>query len=177
MKSARLLTQLQARLTELAERLTPVAQQRSARARFDNQLFHSQSVRLADCLQEADRNMAQLRQAVTHQRSEQVAWYAERLVLQITALERELATQTLRKTEPAQADTGKTLYEKLAEHQEYERRLQSMIADRERQLESGVQPNAPLVQREIAALEGRLQRCRQALKNIERRIESRESHD
>ncbi|OON37501.1 prephenate dehydrogenase [Izhakiella australiensis] len=176
MKSDRLLAQLQAKLTELAERLAPVAQQRSARARFDNQLFHSQSVKLIDCLQEAERNMAQLSQAVAHNRSEQVAWSAERLVQQIAALERELATQSLRQSEPAEAEPGKTLYERLSEHQDYERRLQAMIADREKQLEQGTSASAPQVQREIAALEGRLQRCRQALKNIERRIESRENY-
>ncbi|SFN36464.1 restart primosome assembly protein PriC [Izhakiella capsodis] len=175
MKSDRLLAQLRAKLNGLAERLEPVFQQRSVRARFDNQLFHSQSLRLIDCLREAERNMTQLSHAVAHDRSEQVAWSAERLVQQIAALERELATQSLRKTEPAHAEPGKTLYELLSEHQDYERRLQAMIADRERQLEQCASSGAPKLQREIAALEGRLQRCRQALKKIERRIEYREN--
>lgn len=173
MKSDQLLTQLALHLQQLADNLAPVAHQRSAQARFDSQLFHTHSTRLSDYLHEAEQNMALLRQAVASQRSDQVAWMAERLVTQIAALQRELATQSMRKNERPQAPPGTSLYDKLAENQEFERRLRAMIADRESQLASANGPSA-LLQREIAALEGRLQRCRDAQKRIERSIEFRE---
>lgn len=173
MKSDQLLEQLAAMLKQLGDSLAPVANQRSAQARFDNQLFHTHSTRLSDYLHEAGQNLALLRQAVASQHSDQVAWMAERLVAQIGALQRELATHNLRKNERPLAAPGASLYEKLAEHQEFERRLRTMIADRESRLDVAEGPPAQL-QREIAALEGRLQRCRDALKRIERSIEFRE---
>lgn len=174
MKSALLLQQLEEKLEQLAEAVAPHSNQRTPRARFDAQLFHSHSTRLGDYMIEIKESMVMLRQSVAYQRTDRVAWMAERVVLQMGALQRELATQGLRKNE-AVAVPGENLYEKLAKHQDYERRLQAMIADRESQLahcETLVQQQN--MQREIAALEGRLQRCLQATKRIERVIEKRE---
>lgn len=95
---------------------------------------------------------------------------------QIAALQRELATQALRrKNQPKEAPEA-DLYHKLAEHQDYERRLIGMIQDREsllgRQTTLAAQQK---LQHELAALEGRLMRCRQALARIERNIERKEN--
>ncbi|WP_158783852.1 primosomal replication protein PriC [Pantoea sp. BAV 3049] len=175
MKSAHLLAQLEAKLEELAQAVAPHANKRTPKARFDSQLFHSHSTRLGDYLEEVRQSLNQLKQSVSAQRTERVAWMAERVVLQMGALQRELATQTLRKGETREEPESENLYEKLAKHQDYERRLRAMIADRESQLalqETLAQQQT--LQREIATQEGRLQRCQQALKRIERAIEKRE---
>ena len=90
-----------------------------------------------------------------------MAFLAEKLVAQIAALQRELATRALRrKNQPKEAPEA-DLYHKLAEHQDYERRLIGMIQDREsllgRQTTLAAQQK---LQHELAALEGRLMRCR-----------------
>jgi primosomal replication protein N'' len=175
MKSAHMLEQLASRLEQLAEAVEPHRNKRTPKARFDAQLFHSHSTRLGDYLLEIRESLKMLNQSVADQRTERVAWLAERVVLQISALQRELATQTLRKGEAVAEPVSENLYEKLAKHQDYERRLRDMITDRESQLancETLVQQQN--LQREIAAQEGRLQRCLQATKRIERAIEKRE---
>ncbi|MEM6160619.1 primosomal replication protein [Erwinia sp. P6884] len=175
MKSALLLQQLEEKLNQLAQAIAPHAGKRTPAARFDHQLFHCHTTRLGDYLLELQQSMAQLKQSVQDQRTERVAWMAERVVMQIGALQRELATQTLRKGETRAEPAAVNLYEKLAEHQDYERRLRAMVADRESQLATrDTLAQQQTLQREIAALEGRLQRCLQALKRIERAIEKGE---
>ncbi len=144
------------------------------RARFDKKLFTTHSTQLKDYLAEAQANLAQLQLSVKTGKTEQVAFVAEKLVAQIAALTRELATWKLRASEP-QKPAPENLYEKLSTHQDYERRLLAMISDRESRL--GIQTSLSAqqqLQREIAAQEGRLQRCRQAIARIERAIERRE---
>lgn len=175
MKHSDLLQHLDQQLALLAAAVAPYADTRTASARFDQQLFHCHTTRLGDYLQEVQQTLQGLKQSVTDNRAERVAWMAERMVLQMGALQRELATQTLRRNEKVPVQPAENLYEKLAEHQDFERRLRAMIADRESLLavqETLAQQQQ--LQRELAALEGRLQRCRQALKRIERQIENRE---
>lgn len=175
MKSAALLQQLDIQLEQLVRAVEPHANKRTAQARFDIKLFHCRTTRLGDYLLEVRQTLEQLKQCVRDNRTEGVAWMAERVVLQMSALQRELATQTLRSSESRAAPVKENLYEKLAEHQDFERRLRAMIADRESLLavqETLAQQQQ--LQREVAALEGRLQRCLQALKRIERGIENRE---
>ncbi|WP_380184267.1 primosomal replication protein PriC [Kalamiella sp. sgz302252] len=175
MKSAHLLEQLQAKLEELAQAVAPHANKQTPKARFDSQLFHCHSTRLGDYMQEVRQSLLLLRQSVNGQRTERVAWMAERVVLQMSALQRELATLKLRSRETPPEPEQENLYEKLAKHQDYERRLRAMVADRESQLgQQETLAQQQKLQREIAALEGRLQRCLQALKKIERAIENRE---
>ena len=175
MKSPNLLAQLDAQLEQLVQAVQPQINERATQARFDNQLFHNHSTRLGDYLQEIRQTMAQLKQSVQQNQPDRVAWMAERIVLQMSALQRELATRTLRKNEVRPVSVQENLYEKLTQHQDFERRLRAMIADRESLLavqETLAQQQK--IQRELAALEGRLQRCLQALKRIERNIEYRE---
>ena len=61
---------------------------------------------------------------------------------------------------------------KRLENQEFERRLFDMKREREKRLNAAeTLEEQQLLMREIAALEGRLTRCRQALDEIERVIE------
>lgn len=175
MRREYLLGQLAAQIKQLVHTLAPHAHEKASSARFDGQLFHCNSIRLGDCLQEVRQSLAMLKQSSISGSSESVAWLAERMVRQIGALQREVATQSLRKKDLQTVPEEESLYEKLAKHQDYERRLRAAIADRESQLAyqdtlSGQQK----LQREIAAQEGRLQRCLQALKRIEQAIEKSE---
>ncbi|RLR18291.1 prepilin peptidase, partial [Sodalis-like symbiont of Bactericera trigonica] len=118
--------------------------------------------------------LSHLFSAVEQGRTERVAWLAQRLTDQMLALSRELATQNLRHKHPASAP-AEDVYARLAEHQDYERRLQAMIRDRDSlRAAANDLARARKLQQEIAALEGRLMRCRQALTRLEYQIERRE---
>jgi len=172
----RLLQVLEQQIAALAAEVTPRGDAPIPQARFDAALFSNRGTRLRDYLAEVQRNFAQLQTAANDSRISQVAFLAEKLVAQITALQRELATQALRRKNQPKEVVAVDLYHKLAEHQDYERRLMSMIQDREsllgRQTTFVAQQK---LQHELAALEGRLVRCRQALARIERSIERKEN--
>ena len=176
MSTQRLLQVLAQQIAALAAEVTPRGDVPIPQARFDAALFANRGTRLRDYLAEVEKNFAQLQSAANDSRTSQVAFLAEKLVAQIAALQRELATQALRrKNQPKEAPEA-DLYHKLAEHQDYERRLIAMIQDREsllgRQTTLAAQQK---LQHELAALEGRLMRCRQALARIERNIERKEN--
>lgn len=176
MSTHRLLQVLEQQIAALAAEVTPRGDAPIPQARFDAALFSNRGTRLRDYLAEVQRNFAQLQTAANDSRISQVAFLAEKLVAQITALQRELATQALRRKNQPKEVVAVDLYHKLAEHQDYERRLMSMIQDREsllgRQTTFAAQQK---LQHELAALEGRLVRCRQALTRIERSIERKEN--
>ncbi|SLM63962.1 MULTISPECIES: primosomal replication protein PriC [Dickeya] len=169
-----LLKALAQQIDTLAHSVTPIAGQQAPRSRFDRQLFSSYGTRLGDYLDEIRHNYQHLQQYVQEQRQERVAFMAEKLLAQMTALQREVATQPLRKQEPTTPEP-QDLYQKLAEYQGYERRLLAMVQDRESLLSAeSTLTGQQRLQRELAALEGRLTRCRQALARLERHIERRE---
>ncbi|MDR0218835.1 MAG: primosomal replication protein [Enterobacteriaceae bacterium] len=148
--------------------------------RFDQALFHHHSNKLSGYLQEINQNMAQLKSCVRDNRTVQVQFLSERLVMQIEALKRELSTQPLRRQEDkfGRQSQERDLYQRLSEHQDYERRLVAMVDDRELQLNQQITlENKYKLQKEIAALAGRLARCRQALMRIEKAIEKQETSD
>lgn len=166
---------LEHQLTLLAQAVAPLADRPLAYSRFDRQLFQSHGTRLRDYLSEVEQNFQALRHLVEENSTERVAFMTEKLVAQIGALQREISTQALRRQEKTPVIVASDLYQKLAEHQDYERRLNLMIQDRESQLDRAVTLTAQQqLQREIAALEGRLTRCRQALTRLERQVERRE---
>ncbi len=173
MSSHPLIQTLEQQFAQLAHALESIADQPAAKARFDRALFSAHGTRLRDYLAETRANLEQLARAVEGKHLAQTRFLAERIVAQIAALRREEATQALRRAEPVTParDSG-DLYQKLAQHQDYERRLKDMIADRESRLSQcttlAQQQN---LQREIVAQEGRLARCRQALGKIEKQIE------
>ncbi|HGH4748895.1 TPA: primosomal replication protein PriC [Serratia marcescens] len=176
MSTQRLLQVLAQQIAALAAEVTPRGDAPIPQARFDAALFANRGTRLRDYLAEVEKNFAQLQSAANDSRTSQVAFLAEKLVAQISALQRELATQALRRKNQPKEAPEVDLYHKLAEHQDYERRLIAMIQDREsllgRQTTLAAQQK---LQHELAALEGRLMRCRQALARIERNIERKEN--
>ncbi|HDL6886474.1 TPA: primosomal replication protein [Yersinia enterocolitica] len=176
MSTEKLLKVLESQIEALSAQVGPQANMPSQQARFDLKLFGNHGNRFRDYLLEVHKNMAQLKQVVAENRTQQVAFLAEKLVAQISALQRELATQKLRKTNPEPKYNKLDPYHKLAEHQDYERRILAMIQDRESQLgKQNLLTEQQKIQKELAALEGRLMRCRQALIKIERSIEKKEN--
>ncbi|KHT19806.1 primosomal replication protein PriC [Pectobacterium brasiliense] len=175
MNTHRLLQALEQQINTLAKELEPLADKAVPQSRFDRQLFSSYGTRLRDYRAEVEQNLHAIKQLVAEQRTDRVAFLAEKLVSQIAALQRELATQSLRRQEQNTAPQPEDVYHKLAEHQDYERRLVSMIQDRESLLiTQTLFSEQQRLQKELAALEGRLSRCRQALSRLERQIERRE---
>ncbi|CBA28751.1 primosomal replication protein [Cronobacter turicensis] len=167
MRTPLLLQSLKTRLATLRELIEPLASQRHFSPRFDRQLFSCSGARLGDYLAEAEESLAHLEAAVTQGDAARVAWLAERLAAQIEALQREAATATLRRHENAHLPGGR-LHARLAEYQEYERRLLAMKTGRERRC---AENHDPQLAREIDALNERLARCRTAIARTERALE------
>ncbi|WP_413528097.1 primosomal replication protein PriC [Rahnella inusitata] len=175
MSTERILHVLDQQIETLSREIEPIGHVSATQARFDIALFSTKGTRLRDYLAEIKNNLRQLNQEVVEKRSAQVAFIAERLVAQITAMQRELATQTLRKTHQTPERKSHDNYTRLAETQQFERRLIAMIEDRETTLgQLATFSDQQRVQKELAALEGRLMRCRQALAKFERQIERQE---
>ncbi|MEB5707290.1 primosomal replication protein PriC [Pantoea anthophila] len=132
--------------------------------RFDSQLFHTKGTRLADYLQEVELNFARL--CDSSRDLSRSRWLAERLVDQIAALQREVSTQQLRlrREQPVQGPAPI----KYQEYREFERRLLAMIDQREQRLALAetlmIQQQ---LKQELETLEGRLARCRQAIRSVE----------
>ena len=176
MTTHRLLQALEQQIAALASEIQPRGDTPISQARFDVALFSNHGTRLRDYLAEIQKNFAQLQTAVKDNRTAHVAFLAEKLVAQLTALQREMATQTIRRKNQPKEVAVVDLYHKLSEHQDYERRLIAMIQDRESLLGQQTTFAAQKkLQQELAAFEGRLVRCRQALARIERSIERKEN--
>ncbi|ELY4775395.1 primosomal replication protein PriC [Cronobacter turicensis] len=167
MRTPLLLQSLKTRVATLRELIEPLASQRHFSPRFDRQLFSCSGARLGDYLAEAEESLPHLEAAVTQGDAARVAWLAERLAAQIEALQREAATATLRRHENAHLPGGR-LHARLAEYQEYERRLLAMKTGRERRC---AENHDPQLAREIDALNERLARCRNAIARTERALE------
>lgn len=152
-----LLQTLEERLATLRQRCAPLAQHATLSARFDRHLFRTRSTLLQGYLEEADANLAALRQAVKHEQLPQVAWLAEHLASQLEAISRETAAPGLGRWQ-----------RRRIQHQEFERRLLAMTQERKIRLAqaTGLVEQQTL-QKEVEIYEGRLARCRHALEKIE----------
>ena len=170
MKTALLLQTLQNQLTALRNQAAPLMQHATLKPRFDRQLFRTRSTLIKDYLDEAQHNLDELGRAVEKAQKEQVTWLATHLAEQIAALHREIAAWPLRVWDSPSAGATKWQRKRL-EHQEFERRLCEMKSERETRLKQvETLEEQQMLMREITALEGRLERCRKALDDIERVI-------
>ncbi|KUI99810.1 primosomal replication protein PriC [Vibrio sp. MEBiC08052] len=148
---------------------------------FDPQLFRCKSHLLEPCLSELKNTYHEIVQSQKHQRltAIQATYLTEKLLNQLNAIQRELATAELRKKEnhslPRETSIS-SLYQELSQHQDWERRLQEMIFETEQQLE--IKPMSPTekksCQQAILTLEQRLIRCQQSKQRIENKITARE---
>lgn len=67
--------------------------------------------------------------------------------------------------------SSQSLYQKLAETHEFERRLQVMLDEKQRELGDSNVRNRTKISEELLVLHQRLGRCRQAISKLERQIE------
>ena len=176
-------TRLKAHVDQLLKDAAAVDRQRGEAFRplFDEQLFQSRSKLLTPCVEEISQEIKSLQREQQSGRllASRTAHICDKIVAQIQAIQRELATQTIRKNEPKQNNTKQRpiheLYQDLAKHQEWERRLVGMSRDKAMMLNRCQSlAEQQILQKEILALEGRIQRCQSAVAQIEKQITFRE---
>ncbi|UIP28840.1 primosomal replication protein [Photobacterium sp. TLY01] len=171
------------RLSDLVDKLLSPAEaldhqrKESSKPLFDKQLFHGQSRLLVPCVREIQQEIAALKneQASGRLHATRARYVCEKILAQIQAVQREMATKQIRESEPKyqvkQRKTLHELYDELAQHQDWERRLAAMVKDKAFALEQAPQASSrqPL-QQQLLALEGRLARCQQAMTRLEKAI-------
>lgn len=168
MKTALLLEKLEGQLATLRQRCAPVAQFATLSARFDRHLFQTRATTLQACLDEAGDNLAALRHAVEQQQLPQVAWLAEHLAAQLEAIAREASAWSLREWDSAPPKIARWQRKRI-QHQDFERRLREMVAERRARLARVTDlVEQQTLHREVEAYEARLARCRHALEKIEK---------
>lgn len=149
---------------------------------FDERLFHSRARLLVPCVAEAQATYdtiirEQQSDRLTAMRAEHLT---EQLTAQITAIQRELSTQKIRKNEIKHSSYYRkpinVLYQELAQHQEWERRLKEMVRDKENALQRAPAMQRQQAQQALVATEQRLLRCQAAKLKIEQQITYREKN-
>ena len=149
---------------------------------FDERLFSCRSRLLTPCVKEAKATLAtitreQRENMLTAQRAE---YLTERLVAQISAMQREISTTKIRKNEIKHSSHFRkpinVLYQELAQHQEWARRLREMVFEKEQAVAHSPSFNRAEAQKALLATEQRLARCEAALLKLENQITYREKH-
>ncbi|MDD1782404.1 primosomal replication protein [Enterovibrio sp. ZSDZ35] len=177
------LTQLKAELQSLATKAADIDRRRGEGAKplFDERLFSCLSRLLSPCVAEAKGVVDTLEREKESGRLSNLraAHLCDKLINQLSALQREVATVSVRAKEktfvPKTRSSISQLYQDLAQHQDWERRLSDMVRDAESKLgrcETLAEQQA--AQKHLLTTEKRLSRCREAKKNIESRIAFRE---
>lgn len=176
------LKQLISTLEHLARQAADLDRSRGEhhQALFDERLFHGTARLLVPCVKEAQATLDTLIREqdngkLTALRAE---YLSERLLAQVSAIQRELATQAIRKKEPKHYSHFQkpinVLYQELAQHQDWERRLMEMVRDKQLAL-NGAPPFAQQqAQQALLTTEQRLERCRVAKVKLEKQITYRE---
>ena len=160
------LEKLKNQINELEQQLNLSEQQSYQEHYFDEHLFNTSKIETDNqfYLDKVKQTYLALCDAVLSEKRTQIEFLSERLINQITALTRELATVHLRKQTTDHIIT-ETLAEKHSRHLDYLRRLQEMKYELELSLES-------IEHTKIAALDNRIYRCEQAIKRIELDMEN-----
>lgn len=160
------LEKLKNQINELEQQLNLSKQQSYQEHYFDEHLFNTSKIETDNqfYLDKVKQTYLALCDAVLSEKRTQIEFLSERLINQITALTRELATVHLRKQTTGHIIT-ETLAEKHSRHLDYLRRLQEMKYELELSLES-------IEHTKIAALDNRIYRCEQAIKRIELDMEN-----
>ncbi len=147
---------------------------------FDERLFRGQSRLLSPCVKEAISTFESITREsqnglLTSLRAE---FLTERLLAQLSAIQRELATTSIRGNEPKHASYFRkpinTLYQELAQHQDWERRLKDMVREKEYLVNHASLSEQQSAQKALLATEQRLKRCQAAKLKLENQITYRE---
>ncbi|MCC4797913.1 prepilin peptidase [Enterovibrio norvegicus] len=148
---------------------------------FDERLFSCLARLLTPCVSEAQSLVATLEREQESGRltAARADYLCEKLLNQISALQREMATISIRQKErsfaPRFGTSTSQLYQDLAQHQSWERRLDDMVRDAEAKLgQCQTLVEQQQMQKNLLTLEKRLARCSEARQKIEARITFRE---
>ncbi len=144
---------------------------------FDDRLFSCLSRFLCPCIQEAKNLIEQFEKEQKSGRlsSIRASHLCEKLLNQVSALQREMATLSIREKEKRfsfkQTPPLYLLYQDLTQHQNWERRLEEKV----RQIEAifpyqTTQKNQIEIQKHLIVTKERLSRCRKAKQKIESNI-------
>lgn len=148
---------------------------------FDHQLFQTQSYTLQPYVKEVQKSFAHLVQEYEAKRlsAARAQYLTERLLAQISAITRELATTQIRKKEPKHWQHNQVsmhqLYQDLSQHIEWERRLKTLVEEQKEKVAQTFGPAQGKAQQALLKAEERLKRCQIAKNKIENRITRRES--
>ncbi|WP_153447329.1 primosomal replication protein [Vibrio algicola] len=152
-------------------------------ALFDEHLFRCRARLLVPCVAETRATYdtiirEQSAKRLTALRAEHLT---QLLLSQLGAIQRELATQKIRNTEIKHSSHYRKpiseLYQNLAQHQEWETRLQDLVRQKTAALNHTGQHNQTQAQQDLMTAEQRLARCKEAKLKIERQITYREKHN
>ncbi|OAN18536.1 prepilin peptidase [Photobacterium jeanii] len=177
------LSKLKSLVSQLQLEAAKVDRQRGEAYRplFDEQLFLCRSKLLTPCVDEISHEISALEreQKAGKLQVARTAHMCEKIVAQVQAVQRELATQQVRQREPRRADNYRRpiheLYQDLAKHQDWERRLKATTQDKTLMLNHCQSlAEQQKLQQEITAFEGRIQRCKAAIAKIEKQITQQE---
>ncbi len=160
------LEKLKNQINELEQQISLSDQQFYQEHYFDEHLFYTSKIETNNqfYLDKIKQTYRALSDAALSYKHSQIEFLSEKLIDQITALTRELATRHLRKR-TTEHIIHETLAEKHSRHLDYLRRLQEMKYEFELSTES-------IDHTKIATLDNRISRCEQAIKKIELDIEN-----
>ncbi|WP_286266069.1 primosomal replication protein [Thalassotalea atypica] len=200
-KHQKAIARLHSIITELAKQALQIDQENSQlkshrriedKALFSSNLFSTQSDKYHLYVKEIERKVKELQKHISYENFTVVDNLLPSLERQIAAITtalsandsihrnidnafkpRQFIKNKYKKTAKLIMQPTHELYSKLSEHNEFERRLALMIAEREmlRSKTSNHSANNEKLKLEILALHQRLGRCRQAISIIERDIE------
>jgi len=167
------LTKLNDKIASLTQQFAVLSKKKIHEPCFDAQLFNYQGVLLngyTPYLSELESNYQKLANLINKENQnhylEQIVYLSDLIVKQLSALQRELSTLSLRKTKNS-LRTEPTLHEQHAKNLGYLNELQSMKYQLQQDLK--FQPDEQTKQ--LAVIEKRIANCRHALLLIEQQIE------
>ncbi|AZL86160.1 prepilin peptidase [Aliivibrio salmonicida] len=151
---------------------------------FDERLFGCRSRYLIPCINETKATLQSIQREekanmLTPQRAE---YLTQMLLAQIEAIQREIATQRIRSHEVRPKGSNKKpisdMYQDLAQHQEWSRRLIQMVQEQEQNVNKCHSfSQQQELQKVLLTTEKRLQRCKTAMIRLEQQITYREQND
>lgn len=142
---------------------------------FDRSLFKCRAKKLLPCALEAKATF----QTIIHEQSngqlsnERAQYLSEKLMNQITALQRELVSHDLRQDKPLENTQNKSvneLYNDLAQHQDWSHRLKQLVSIKQQALNESPAGLKPQAEQALDIAEQRLSRCLDAMNRIEQLI-------
>lgn len=149
---------------------------------FDERLFRCRSRLLVPCVNEA---RATLNDIIKEQKegelnAQRAEYLTDRLVAQITAIQREISIAEIPKAKPkksARQDKSlDALKQEVAQHKEWARRLREMVIEKQQIVAIAPAHLRTEAQKAVLTAKQRLIRCEAALSELEKQVTQRENN-